>query len=166
MEARAAVSLVTSVFESGDDCLAHLVTNDDSSTCSNCKHPLKELVATGRMQKSDWPKTKGSANVSDKGKLPLFVRAIDSYFADPSHRIKSVGRGMYAIVCELGRKLKFTNVDCEQIKRNMGFWHRQNIDEEFEVFKGCFLAVIEHHYGDHNWCVGVEEGGWCQYKNN
>jgi len=69
MEARAAVALIMEVFESGEDCLAHLVTDDDSSMCGNCTQPLKELVATGRNQKSDWPKMKGSANVSDKGKL-------------------------------------------------------------------------------------------------
>jgi len=75
MEAHAAVALIMEVFESGEDCLAHLVTDDDLSTHGNCKHPLKELVATGRIQKSDWPKTKGGANISDKGKLPLTVRA-------------------------------------------------------------------------------------------
>jgi len=69
MEAHAAVVLIMEVFKSGEDCLAHLVTDDD------LRHPLKELVATGRMQKSDWPKTKGGANISNKGKLPLTVRA-------------------------------------------------------------------------------------------
>jgi len=53
--------MITEVFESGDECLAHLVTDDDLSMNGNCKHPLKELVATGRMQKSDWPKIKGGA---------------------------------------------------------------------------------------------------------
>jgi len=52
------------------------------------------------------------------------------------------------------------------MKCNMGFWHCQNIGEDFHVFKEHFLAIIEHHYGNHKWCVGAEEGGWCQYKND
>jgi len=107
MEAHAAVVLIMEVFKSGEDCLAHLVTDDD------LRHPLKELVATGRMQKSDWPKTKGGANISNKGKLPLTVRALDSFLADPAHQIKSFGQALYAILCEMGRKLKLTNVDCK-----------------------------------------------------
>jgi len=92
MEARAAVALIMKVFESGEDCLAHLVTDND--------------LSIGRMQKSDWPKMKGGANVSNKGKLPLTVRALDSFLADPTHQIKSFGWALYAILHEMGRKLK------------------------------------------------------------
>jgi len=45
-------------------------------------------------------------------------------------------------------------------------WDSGTAKEEFHVFKEHFPAIIEHHYGNHKWCVGVEEGGWCQYKNN
>jgi len=38
---------------------------------------------------SDWPKMKGGANVSNKSKLSLAVTALDGFFVDPTHYIKS-----------------------------------------------------------------------------
>jgi len=119
-----------------------------------------------RSKELDWPRNAKGNYLPDHGKLPLHVHAIQQYLADPVHHHKSVGRAMYALQRENGRKLSFTNVDCERMKRNCSFWHRQNINEPYEVFKERFRAVFEHHYGDHDWCVSVADGGWCKYKNN
>jgi len=104
--------------------------------------------------------------IADKGKLPLSVHAIDSFLADPSHQTKSVGRALYALFCGEGKKIGFTNVDCKRLKHNHGFWQCQNHLEPFDVFKTRSAAIIEHHYGNHEWCVSTDEDGWCQYKNN
>jgi len=62
--------------------------------------------------------------------------------------------------------MKFTVTDCERLKRNFNFWQWQNRNEMYEVFKYRYAVVIEHHYGDHTYCQGKEEGGWCKYKGN
>jgi len=125
------------------------------------------LAANPHLRKQDiWPKTAGGNYVADRGKLPLHVRAVEEYLADPSHRGKSVGRSLYKFEKERGKEMKFTATDCERLKRNFNFWQRQNRNETYEVFKSRYPAVIEHHYGNHAYCQGKEEGGWCKYKGN
>jgi len=34
------------------------------------------------------------------------------------------------------------------------------------VFKYRFPCIIEHHFNNHEFCVGKNEGGWCKYKGN
>jgi len=52
----------------------------------------------GWTNKADyWPKMKGNKYVTDNGKLPLQVKAIDKYLADLSHCGKSFGCAMYKL---------------------------------------------------------------------
>jgi len=168
MEACGAVSMITMVYNAGKDVLLTLIGDDDSTMCSNSKHSIKATMAVnGWTNKAEhWPKTKGGNYVANNGKLPLHVRAIDSFLADPSHRGKSFGRALYKVEKKRGRELKFTAVDCERLKRNFNFWQRQNKGETFEVFQHRYRAVIDHHFGDHSCCQSKEEGGWCKFKNN
>jgi len=129
MEAWAAVSMVTSIFECGGGFIRDLLTDDNSTTHSNCKLSFQAQLNTGGMKnkKTEWPWTKGGkAYMTDKGKLPLTVKQIESFFANPTHHCKSFGQALYALCCEMGRKLKFSNIDCEQLKQNFGFWQHQN----------------------------------------
>jgi len=120
-----------------------------------------------RSKELDWPRNEKGVYLPDHGKLLLHIRAIQHYLADPTHHCKSFGRALYALQHENGRKLKFMNIDCDCLKQNFTFWHQQNKNEPYDVFKECFRAVIEHHYGEHEWCVSInDEDGWCRFKNN
>ncbi len=96
MEARGALSMVIAMFNLGKNYISRLLTDDDSTTCSNMRHPFHELVKLGIMKpktdkETDWPNTAKGHFVADKGKLPLMVKAIDDFLADPTHRAKSFG---------------------------------------------------------------------------
>jgi len=121
MEARAAVSMITKMFELTDCCIDVLLTDDDATTRSNNKHSFKEMYDAGLMRSKelDWPRNEKGVYLPDHGKLPLHVWAIRHYLADPTHRCKSFGRALYALQRENGRKLKFTNVDCDRLKQNL-----------------------------------------------
>jgi len=168
METRSALSMVTKIFEGGKAYILNLVSNDDLMLCSNLKHlPQAILDANPTLEKKDvWPKNEKGVYIADKGKLPLSVHAIGSFLADLSHWTKSVGRALYALFHGEGKKLGFTNVNCKQLKRNHGFWQNQNCLEPFDVFKAHSVAVIEHHRGNHEWCVSTNNDGWYQYKDN
>ncbi len=161
MEGSGAVALVTEIYDGGIGCTDKLCTDDDSTTRANVRPSYKEVMkAKGLSSKASfWPKTKGGSYVVDRGKLPLCVRPISDYLADPSHRGKSVGRAFYKLEGKRGKELKFTSTDCEHLKRNYSFWHRQNRNETYDVFRARYVAVIDHHFGDHSSCQSKEEGG-------
>jgi len=71
---------------------------------------------------------------------------------------------MYNIEGRKGKELKFTATDCERLKRNFSFWHRQNRHDTYEVFVSRYRAVIDHHFGDHSSCQSKEEGGGVSTK--
>ncbi len=167
MEACGALLLITRTYNRGNECISILVGDDDSTTRSNCKHSIKEVMAANGWtnKKEHWPKNAKGKYVADNGKLGLNVRAIDKFLADPSHRGKSFGRAVYKVEKKRGRELKFTSVDCERLKRNFNFWQRQNRGCAYDVFKARYRAVLDHHFGDHSCCQSSNEGGWCKYKN-
>jgi len=168
MEACGAVSMITSLYETTDSFARMLIGDDDATTRSNVRHSYKEILkANPHLKKAHiWPKTAGGNYVVDSGKLPLHVRAILEFLADPSHRGKSFGRALYKFEKERGKELKFTAIDCERLKQNFNFWQQQNQHETYEVFLSRYVAVIDHHFGDHSCCQGKSEGGWCKYKGN
>jgi len=76
----------------------------------------------GWMNKAEhWPKTKGGYYFPDNGKLPLHVRAINCFLADPLHHGKSFGHALYKVEKKRGKELKFTAVDCEHLKMKFQF---------------------------------------------
>jgi len=128
MEGSGAVALVTEIYDGGDGFIADLCTDDNSTTQANVRPSYQALMrAMGITQKAGfWPKTKGGKYVVDQGKLPLRVRQIIRFLADPSHRGKSFGRALYKLEGKRGKELKFTATDCEWLKENYSFWHKQN----------------------------------------
>jgi len=154
MEARSVLSMVTKIFEGGKANISNLVSDDDLTHHSNLKHsPQAILDADPTLKKKDiWPKNNKGHYIADNGKLPLSVHAIDRFLADPLHRAKSFGRALYVLFRGEGKKTSFTNVDHKHLKQNHGFWQCQNCLDPFDVFKACSTAVVEHHYGNHEWC--------------
>jgi len=104
MEASRVVSMMTALYDEGGKYLSILVSDNDSTTRSHSQHLYKAVMDfNGWMNKADhWPKMKGNKYVADNGKLPLQIKAIDKYLADPSHCGKSFGCAMYKLKKEAG----------------------------------------------------------------
>ncbi len=168
MEPIAAVKMIVRLFDTVRAFVSVLIGDDDSTVRAQARHSYQERLNTGAMtdKEKEWPKNKSGNFVADHGKLPLRVKEIDKMLADPSHRCKSWGRALYKLYYEKGRQIGMTKIDCERLKRNFSYWHRQNVIKPFEIFQKAFRAVIEHHFGNHSYCEAVEDGGWCLYKNN
>jgi len=62
--------------------------------------------------------------------------------------------------------MRFDKIDCARLKCNFTYWLHQNCNEPFHVFVYHFACVLEHHFGNHDFCKGKQEGGWCKYKGN
>jgi len=167
MEAHAAVACVTALFKTGIAYVFEIVGDDDSSVRANLRHSFQALIDAGiwANKKTCWPKKKKNY-VKDHGKLPLTVPAIESYLADPAHRCKSFGKDLFKLAEKRGRELHFDKIDCARLKHNFSYWQRQNCNEPYEVFAKRFACVIQHHFGNHEFCNGAKEGGWCKYKDN
>jgi len=73
----------------------------------------------------------GGNCVANQGKLPLCIRPINKFLADPSHRDKNFGCALYKLEGKWGKKLTFTSTNCECLKQNYSFWHRQNQDNTY-----------------------------------
>jgi len=57
-------------------------------------------------------------------------------------------------------KLKMTNVDCERLKRNLGYSIKLYCHESLLSFSARAQAVLEHHFHNHTFC----DQRWCKYK--
>ncbi len=117
------MSMITAVYNNRRDFLSILIGDNDSTTHSNAKHSIKAIMElNGWTNKVEhWPKTKGGSYIANNSKLPLHVRAINCFLADPLHFGKSFGHALYKVEKKRGRELKFMAVDCKELKRNFNF---------------------------------------------
>jgi len=167
MEPNGAVACVTALFKTGIVYAFEIVGDDDSSIQANRQHLFQALVDAGIWvdKKTCWPK-RNKKYTNNHGKIPLTVLAIQSYLADPAHWCKSFGRDLFKLTDKRGRVLHFDKKDCTHLKHNYTYWLYQNCNEPYKVFVHWFACVIEHHFGNHEFCKGAKEGGWCKYKEN
>jgi len=123
MEPWGVVACVTALFETGIAYVFEVVGNDDSSIQANLWHSFNALLKAGiwNNKKTQWPRMNGKY-VDDHGKLPLHVPVITNFLADPAHCCKSVGRDLFKLVDEKGRKLGFDKIDCVHQKCNYTYW--------------------------------------------
>jgi len=79
---------------------------------------------------------------------------------------QKIWKGLFKLVENRGKELEFDKMDCTQLKCNFTYWLGQNCNEPFHVFVYHFACVLEHHFGNHIFCRGKNEGGWCKYKGD
>ena len=85
MEASAAAQSVKELFYNANLCVRRYVMDDDATTKSKLRHSYKDLIASGRMDKEDWPKCSNGRKKPDKGELPIDHPVID-VVKDKNHR--------------------------------------------------------------------------------
>ena len=64
--------------------------DDDTTMKAQLKHSFKCMIKFGKMEKTNWPRTKGGATKNDTGRLPLYIKP-PLFKANPNHRKKVVG---------------------------------------------------------------------------
>ena len=139
---------------------AVIVSDDDSTMKSNLKHSYKEKINKGLMRAEDWPKTKSGAKKTDNGRLPLEILE-PSFLADFNHRVKTVGKQIYALADLPKRDSK---VDTALAARVKGYWGAMlkqvrylNWENDDETIVSKAAAPIEHLFKNHVHCCST----WC-----
>ncbi len=116
MEPIAAVKMIVRLFETGIAYVSKLLGDNDSTTRAQVQHSHQAKIDAGIMKDSEWPVNKKGKCVADHGKLPLHVKAVDKFLADPSHHCKSWGRALYGLYRKIGKSIGMSKVECECLK--------------------------------------------------
>jgi len=85
---------------------------------SNLKHNFAEKIENGLMTIDEWPKTNSNRLKSDNGRLPLDIPE-PRFLADFNHRVKTVGKSVYALAT---LPKKESNVTKELAARMKTYW--------------------------------------------
>ena len=163
MEAAGAAKIVCRLFlNDKEKCyVAHLVTDDDSSVRKILTHSYQELIDALQCTIDDWPrygKDGKGAKKPDNGLLPILHAAIN-FLADKGHR----NRGYSRVIFTEAMKSKkdgcgCTKVDAERMKHRMSWTLRLHSLGTFPEFQRAVLAVLEHHFNNHDHCEA-----WCKH---
>jgi hypothetical protein len=160
MEAAGAAKIVVRLWSNEKDkCyVAYLVTDDDSSVRKILTHSYQELVDAGKMTIAEWPRyATGNKKKPDNGLLPVGHPDL-VFFADKGHRTRGYSRVIFS---EAAKSKKdgcgCTKMDAERMKRRLSWTLRLHCEGTFEAFKTAVLAVLEHHFDNHEHC-----GAWCK----
>jgi hypothetical protein len=155
MEATGAARIVSRLFQNVDDkCyVANLVTDDDSSVQKILTHSYRELVDALRMSDAAWPRFANGRKRPDNGLLPL-LHAIVKFLADKGHRVRGYTSFLFAeSVKSISNGCGCTKVDAERMKRRLSWTLRLHCFGTYEEFKTAVMAVLEHHFNNHTFCV-------------
>ena len=118
--------------------MSKIVIDDDSTTKKKLKH---------------------SNTPSDKGELPT-EHPIILFLADKNHRIRTLGKKVFALARAAKKVSLVEKIDATRIKRNFAYFIFQNGTECLENLMKKGKAVLEHMFDNHEYC-----GKWCKAKN-
>jgi hypothetical protein len=164
MEATGAARIVSRLFQSEDvQCFVEkLVTDDDSSVRKILTHSYRELIEAGEMLEADWPRYKNGtgAKKPDNGLLPI-LHAIIILLADKGHRVRGYSSKLFAEAYK-SKKMGcgMSKLDAERMKRRLSWTLKLHCGGTYEDFKKAVQAVLEHHFGNHEFCAD-----WCEARN-
>ena len=140
--------------------LAVIVSDDDSTMKSNLKHSFQQKIDNGLMSIGDWPTTEKGNKKSDNGRLPLSINE-PKFLADFNHRVKVIGKCVYALASMAKRDSEVTKVMAERVKTNWGLMLKQirhlDFKKNYEKIKNKVRAPIEHMFNNHDHC----DHAWC-----
>jgi hypothetical protein len=159
MEATGAAIIVKRLFENEDNkCyVARLVTDDDSSVRKILTHSYREQLAASVISDADWPRYANGKKKPDNGLLPL-LHSIIRFLADKGHRVRGYSRFLFAeAIKSVANGCGCTKVDAERMKRRLSWTLRLHCFGTYEEFQTAVLAVLEHHFNNHQFC-----GDWCK----
>jgi hypothetical protein len=160
MEATGAAKIVSRLFanEPRDCYVANLVTDDDSLVRKILTHSFKELLQAERMTDAEWPRTATGRKKPDNGLLPL-LHGIITFLADKGQRVRGYSRFLFLESAKsVAKGWGCTKVDAERMKRRLSWTLRLHCHGTYEEFKTAVLAVLEHHFDNHEF-----GGDWCQF---
>ena len=160
MECEAIFRMVKDAFFNHGYTCGVIVSDDDSTMKSNLKHSYREKIEEGLMSKDDWPKNKQNRPKPDNGRLPVEIPE-PHFLADFNHRVKTVGKAVYALASLPQKESQITKDIAARMKLYWGSMLKQirylHWEENKEEIKRKVLAPVEHLFNDHQYC----DPKWC-----
>lgn len=160
MECEAIYLMVKDSFYNQQFTCSVIVSDDDSTMKSNLKHSWEQKIKEGKMTMDEWPRTARNQRKKDNGRLPLDIPE-PSFLADFNHRVKTVGKSVYALAMLPKRDSDVTKPIAERIKTYWGTMLKQirylKWEDEREKIEKKVLAPIEHLFQNHDYC----DEQWC-----
>jgi hypothetical protein len=149
------------------------VTDDDSTTRSNVKHSLADVIerehpgsknAQGKIPghlkwRLGWPVDAKGKPLNDTGRLPIHVPEPKRLLSDPQHMIRCIGNAFFE--CKTGKEKKcddgLMKDECLNAKRHIGYYIKKNQHLPQKVFVSKGKCVFLHLFNDHSCC----DVSWC-----
>ena len=160
MEVEAIYRMTIESFRHHNYHLHTIIADDDTTMKSNLRHSYQDLIEARKMLLEDWPRTRSGAKKSDNGRLPLDV-PVPRFLADFNHRVKTVGKSVYALATLPKKDSTVSKPLAERIKTYWGTMLKQirylKFEEERETIMKRVSAPIEHIFNNHLNC----DEKWC-----
>jgi hypothetical protein len=169
MESIAAAKLVDQAYQMGRIYVKTVVGDDDSTT----RAVLQTDWQTYRAEFPDIPREYyWPTYLTEKLNMKKFVKYKNlpgrlhwdtppptRFLCDPTHRIRIVAKYLFKMIKEF-KKYGVTKTDCERLKENMGYAHKQFCDVlTLEEYKRAWDAALWHMGNEHEFC----DPSWCPY---
>jgi len=155
-----------------------LCTDDDSSVRANTKYSLDDIARRdypdyhGRNKHiTDWPYTETTVNgkttrtyAKDTGHLPLQCFPIHRYTTDRNHRVRCIGKFLFAKELQSKAKVtppgKLSKEEALKLKKYAGYYLKQDTNLQLPFNEFCRRApcMYLHHFNEHSLC-NVQ---WCK----
>jgi len=163
MEPDSCLELIVSLFDNFQCQVGMLCCDDDSSARADCRWSNAVCLANRPpgavlpMVKKKVGKNKGELQERpDKGELPPHMPE-PLFVADPNHRRKQLTGELIALAkTKVQFKMTMTRMDATRIGKNFGYMARSLKDTPPEQCTTKGMAVLEHHFDNHQCC-----GTWC-----
>jgi hypothetical protein len=161
MEAAGAAKIVSRFFENMvQKCyIACLVTDDDSSVLKNVTHSYWELLVAHRITEDELPRYANGQKKTDNCLLPLLHPAIQ-LLANKGHHVRGYSRILFSEAYKSKKDgCGCTKMDAEWMKHRLSWTLRLHSSGTYEQFKKAVVAVLEHHFDNHDYCAD-----WCKAR--
>ena len=148
MECESIYLMVKDSFYNQQFTCSTIVSDNDSTMKSNLKHSWEEKVKQGKMTMDEWPRTAKNKPKKDNGRLPMDIPE-PSFLADFNHRVKTVGKSVYALATLPKRDSPVTKEIAERMKTYWGAMLKQirylKWHEESEKIKKKSVSTHRTH---------------------
>jgi hypothetical protein len=162
MEPKAALAMLLELYEEFNVITKCIVLDDDAGTRALLRWSNVDWMANNNTnQIPQVPKKSGKHKGDlhdrpDNGKLPKHIPE-PTFLSDPNHRKKLWTKELRKMLPWAAEKRHGLSInDVLRLGKSYGYMIRALKSKSETEFVGCGQAVLEHHFGNHEYC-----GVWC-----
>ena len=117
-------------------------------------HVGKIITDDDSIMRSHYKQVRNGGKLLNNIPEPIFL-------ADPSHRVKVMCKGIFALVSDTKDPDRCKMIDAIRIKSYTSYYIAQNREGDLDHFVNNANAPIAHLFNNHTWC----DSNWCWAKD-